>query len=933
MWSTFHNALSRATQSTHPQTKPLKKRARYGPSSFTGSAIGAQNQYNRKYKNNLHQTLSGGQVRSISNGASLQRQQRDERKGRDGAEPHQSQTIPERLTFFDSNTREFAETSRLPLAFFHDLSTLQEKVDRNGNDELAKQSHSSPTPLLEEQMALMKSVRELEEKLARAKASLQNSMRKKTRSERGQTALSSSKSESPAQILSGEDYKNLVDLYFYTHRSRFDPESPDSSPTPTFLEDYAFKLSEDFAPLEAYANFYSEDEGYESPLKEVEKTLKSRQIREISVMREFVDLLLDDYSSNPALFRAYKRLPQPGVAFLPRGTIRLFLQRMSTPWQKNQKSMIRYLSLIDDMQKANLPISRAEWASAVYLAGRSFARVTDAEVTTSFRLWKQMEQEAGVKAHNVTFNILFDIAVRANKYPLAQMVLKEMHDRGLRLNRLGRVSVIYYHGLRGDGDAVRKSYRDFVDAGEIVDTLVLNCVMAALFNAQEPTAAEQIYERMKSLHCETSRETRSDGKAAFYRRYPGPGSDIINRELAANALGRVLLPSARLKDLLPDQHKALQESMPLTPDHTTFRTMISYHANVSGNLNRITVLMNEMSEMFALPFQGIHYQLLFKGFALHGATMDPDATWSVKRLDLVWAACRNAVRDGLASRQRGKSVATPDPTLPSIRVVNDFQLEEDSARHGETGNLQQPKGLKPLGAWNEFVLDLAVFPRERRKHIERVHAELFDEEVVNRQPFLGHTILHSPRTGSPSPHQETYYPLGDRKLDLDEGEYVLPSPILAIDPTSKGGDLELPSLGPSQSPVPTASSTLAESHTSEPATDTPQDVTQPRLDSRPDEDDLHPSSLPDPDLNAEDIAESDGDVPPTPSSHQVHITRPMVCWLLRAYARCSGSRRQVEEVWNSVRKLWHTRDQNDREAVIRVLRRCLRDCDRYGPPL
>lgn len=824
--------------------------------------------------------------------------------------------------FFDDNTLQFARKSRLPFTFFLDLHELQEKVEQSGPELKHDQDEAqpdTPQPTLNEQMRLMKSMRELEEKLAKTRAKLSESLQVKPQEQEQQT--------SPV-LLSRDDFKGLVDLYYHTHHSRFDPESPDSSPTPTFLEDYVFKLSEDFAPPQAYADFYTNDEDYVSPLEEVEKTLKSRQLHEITVMRAFVDLLLDDHSSNAAVFRAYQRLPQPGVAFLPTGTIRVFLQRMSTPWQKNEKSMLRYLSLIDDMQKANLPISKSEWASAIYLAGRSFARVTEAEVNTSFRIWKQMEQEAGVVSHHVTFNILFDIAVRANKYPLAQMVLKEMHDRGLRLNRLGRVSVIYYHGLRQDGDAVRKAYRDFVDAGEIVDTLVLNCVMAALYNAQEPTAAEQIYERMKSLQLRTREEKCSDGTTALYRRYPGPGEDMIERELAANALGRVLLSAARLKHILPDNHRALQDSMPLAPDHVTFRTMISYHANVSGNLHRITVLMKEMSELFGLSFQTINYQLLFKGFALHGATMDPDATWNVQRLNMAWDACRNAIKDEQDTRRRARSSKPPDPTLPSIPAINDLSADSEQVQQEGQRATEQQIALKRLSAWNEFVIDLAVFPRERRKHIERIHAELFDEEPARTRPPIANPFLRSVQRGSPPPDQETYYPLGERKLDLEEGEYVLPPPTLAIDPSSQEVNQRIrnPSFS-NQSNMPMTQH-LANPNRHELTGDTGQNDT-----SHSSKDDLSVSR--DDRLDADQEDEDGEDMAPALSNlpYRAQANRPMVCWLLRAYSRSTGSRRQVEEVWNSVRKIWRPRDAKDRDAVVRVLRRCLRDCDRYGPPL
>ncbi|OCT54888.1 hypothetical protein CLCR_02743 [Cladophialophora carrionii] len=827
--------------------------------------------------------------------------------------------------FFESNTLEFARKSRLPLAFFHDLNVLHKNVGTKTAEQAKHDGPNSSQALLKEQMELMDSVRQLEEKLARAKISLSDSLRKTLETREQLPATSSSEAEHPKVVLSKGDYKNLVDLYFHTHTSRFDPESPHASPTPTFLEDYVFKLSEDFAPPQAYAEFY-EDEAYESPLKEVELMIQSRQLREVSAFKVFVDLLLDDRSSNAALFKAYKRLPQPGVAFLPKGTIRVFLQRMSTPWQKSEKSMIRYLSLIDDMQKANLPISRAEWASAIYLAGRSFSKVTDTEVHAAMRLWKQMEQEAGVKAHHVTFNILFDIAVRANKFPLAQTILKEMHDRGLHLNRLGRVSVIYYHGLRGDGDAVRKAYRDFVDAGEIVDTLVLNCVMAALYNAQEPAAAEQIYERMKSLHVNTRRETRDDGSTAYYRQYPGPGSEVIDRELAANSLHRTLLFSRRLKEILPEHHKALQEIIPLRPDHVTYRTMISYHANMSGNLNRITVLISEMSELFGLPLQSIHYQLLFKGFALHGATRNPDATWSLKRLNMAWDSCRQEIKDGQLARRRARMTADlSTPQLPSIRVINEAGTEEVPTRP-----INQ---FKRLSEWDNFVLDLAAFPRERRKHIERVHAELFDEEHEKKDRLIRNPFSRVPVKEAPPPKQEHYYPLGDMKLDEQEGEYVLPSPILAIDPSSaEFQDPFFPNRTSSEGPnSPSAFDTNEASADAELPDDDHSLLFNPNAGPSAE----GPPTQPDQarDTKREDEDERDSQPIPTNSKYQVEATRALVCWLLRAYANATGSRSQVEEIWNSVRKLWRSRDPNDQASVIRVLRRCLRNCDRYGPPM
>lgn len=835
--------------------------------------------------------------------------------------PANDETKPNPWDFFEPNALDFAKKSRLPIAFFHDVDNLKTLAVDGHSSNTKPEAKETPTPPegaeLEQQMKLVASIRSLEEKLAKAKMDLRGKIAaKSTLTE----PSSSSQANRKPIILSRDDYKNLVDLYFYSHRHRFDPESADESPTPTFIEDYSFKLSEDFAPPQAYEKFY-DDEYHEEPLKKIEENLRKRKLKEIAVFQVFIDLLANEYSSNSALFEAYQRLPKPGVSFLPTGTVRLFLQRMSTPWTKNESAMLRYLSLIDDMQEAHLPITRSEWGSAIYLAGRSFGRVTDEDMVRGLQIWQQMEQEAGVQSHHVTFNILFDLAVRSNKYPIAQKILKEMHSRGLRLNRLGRVSVIYYHGLRRDGDAVRKAYRDFVDAGEIVDTLVLNCVIASLLNAGEPSAAEQIYERMKSLYSQLDVSTTEDGRVVYFKRYPGTDDATIDRELASNSLGRVLLSAAHLKDVLPDHHKELQEIMPLVPDHKTFRAMISYHANESGNLDRIVVLMKEMTETFGLPLQSINFHLLFKGFAIHGGTTYPHAKWNIKRLKMVWEACLAAIRERNAYN-RSWHEQSPNQ-LPTVKEVNLMRNKTDPRlEEGKTGTDLPSKTFKRLSTWNDFVLDLALFPRERRKHIERIHSELFDDP--RRSPE---------RMVSLVAEQETYYPLGERVFDIEEGEYVLPPPAITIDPSRSKEDqkYDLPAADNTDDRTDALFKNQSFSSPFFPRTDAQADIGASQQgeasgNSRHErqEDDIGPL----------DPTEED-DKPPEPSwtPHQVRATRTLVCWIIRSFARCTGSRTEVERVYNEIRRVWRPHDEAEREAVLRVLQRSLYNCDLYGPPL
>ena len=796
--------------------------------------------------------------------------------GRCGSPENKSQRHTFKRGFFDSQAQRLSELSHLPQDFFDDVSRLQGKAQNPISDDDGWDSNetwpmqleppakggSMGKPALSKQLKLLSTVRELEEKLAQAKQGLETSLRPRPRPTTVIANSAASEGDDDSLTLTREDYKGLVDLYYYTHKNRFTPEAPDYSPTPTFLEDYNFMLSEDFAGPEAYANYYHDEEGYESPLKEIEQILKSRRLREVSVMQKFVELLIDNNSSNRALFEVYRKLPSPGVAFLPKGIIRVFLQRMSTPAVKTGGLMLRYLSLIDDMQKAKLSITRSEWSSAIYLAGRSFGKVTQSDMAHAFKLWREMEQDAGVKGSYVTFNILFDIAVRAGKYPIADGILREMHARGLRLNRLGRVSLIYYHGLRGDGDAVRKTYRDFVDAGEIVDTLVLNCVIASLMNAGEPAAAEQIYERMKDLQQRMIEKRRADGSDLIYKRYPRGGSVHMDEQLAGNSLGRVLLKASKLRSVLPAHHQELQDSMPLRPDYHTFKAMISYHANVSGDFNRLTVLMNEMIETFGIPMQAIHFQLLFKGFALHGMSRDPDSSWNAKRLELAWDACRSLIK-GIQQSTREPSHDKSLPSLPSAKAAE--MLEDDSLA------MQHPPTRRKASSWLKFALDIAVFPEERRQSIERVHAELFDQPKVqktrqNNSFFVGSSELLS--------SQEGHYSLGNSALDHEEGEYTLPSPGEAIHANNPLSDLI--------------------------HRDWRGDSNRPRNDHN--ERGNHPN--------------------------EVRLTRSCVCWLLRAYSRCT-SRERLERVWNSVRLLWHPENEEERQSVLRVLRRCLKDADVY----
>lgn len=346
-----------------------------------------------------------------------------------------------------------------------------------------------------------------------------------------------------------------------------------------------------------------------------------------SALAHLLKVLNRDDCTHEEAFEAYSALPFPGVSYLSSETCRLLFHRLSVLQKKSRASKMRYLSLVDDMKSANLPMVPGEWNSAIAFCGQCLTHITSGDVENALRMWTEMEQEASVKGGNVTFNILFDVAAKAGKFVLAEMILKEMEDRQLKYNRYSRNSFIFYHGLREDGDGVRRAYREYVEAGEIVDTVVLNTVITALIRAGEAAAAEQVYERMKRMH------TKQTGQIVPLGQW---------REI--RDLGRVLNRAARRFSKDPEKLRQVQEEQTITPDTQTYLHFVEYHASQTGEIRRIAALLAEMQHL-GLPMHGRIFTKLFKGFAYHGGVRY--TSWTRSRLEAVWASMLEASDEGL----------------------------------------------------------------------------------------------------------------------------------------------------------------------------------------------------------------------------------------------------------------------------------------------
>lgn len=344
-------------------------------------------------------------------------------------------------------------------------------------------------------------------------------------------------------------------------------------------------------------------------------------------------LLRDDETPQADVFETYKRLPAPGVVYLSTETIRAMLHHLAVNDRPTPVVMQRFLTVLDDMKTAHIHIIRSEWTTAIHLVGRAMGPVSTNELQAALQMWRDMEQRAGVKGGFVTMSVLFDIAVKSGKYELAETFYKEMQARKISLHRHFRVSMLYYHGILRNGNAVRRTYQELVNSGDIVDTVVLNSVIAALMRAGEPTAAEHVFERMKRLHAT--------------RTVSAPGHRFFNRKWRdRRSLGLYLTHEARqmLRNDEQDALKELQDYAPVAPDARTYGLLIRHHSAAAGNIDRVYELLQEM-RYNSVPLEGTIFITIFQGFARFGGVRY--SSWTRDRLEKFWKQFLKALQEGL----------------------------------------------------------------------------------------------------------------------------------------------------------------------------------------------------------------------------------------------------------------------------------------------
>ncbi|KAL1877599.1 hypothetical protein VTK73DRAFT_8508 [Phialemonium thermophilum] len=324
------------------------------------------------------------------------------------------------------------------------------------------------------------------------------------------------------------------------------------------------------------------------------------------------------------IYRIYRRLPEPRMSYVPSRLRHLLLRVLAQPRHKDFRAMLRYLAVVTDVKNSGIRLTRAEWNSAISFASKCVAAAGDEEVESALNLWREMEQSGGIRGNEVTFNVLFSVASKAGKFMLAERIYKEMENRGYTFTRYHYVSLIHFFGLKRDADGVRAAYRDMVNSKEIIDTVVLNCVISGLLRSGEADAAERVYERMKGT---------VQGSAQ------PPPRDYQHQKV----LTKLLMVSARTAEVRPDMEATFQARARLAPDLRTYRLLIHHYAVEVGDLSKVVQYLDDMKR-FHVPMSGAIFLMLFKGFYLHGG--HERSAWSAERLDGILKALFDALDRG-----------------------------------------------------------------------------------------------------------------------------------------------------------------------------------------------------------------------------------------------------------------------------------------------
>ncbi|KAI5813560.1 hypothetical protein BZA77DRAFT_268382 [Pyronema omphalodes] len=305
--------------------------------------------------------------------------------------------------------------------------------------------------------------------------------------------------------------------------------------------------------------------------------------------------------TNNQLFGAYYHLPGNRVSYLERITMERLLLRFTSVPIRTQDTMFQYLTILEDMRAAGIPLTREEWNQASSFVLRSMKYTTPEDLNLAVQMLHESDKNLPTpRADITTFNILLDGATCAGRLDMATSLLREIRDRNLQYDRFTYTTLMMYHAKSKNAPAVQTTYGDLVDAGEVVDTVILNALMTTLLDVGKEAEANGIYEYMKRVALATSEK---------------PSTKLLDWS-QARRIQRLL----KGRDILWAKAYFEEVGVRLAPDYISFHLWIHHYCRV-GDWGKVQYHIEDM-QLFSCPVDRNVYLSILKGFAWHGHTGD-----------------------------------------------------------------------------------------------------------------------------------------------------------------------------------------------------------------------------------------------------------------------------------------------------------------------
>lgn len=370
--------------------------------------------------------------------------------------------------------------------------------------------------------------------------------------------------------------------------------------------------------------------------------LMPKSLEDIESVAALNAAIISTHNTNEELFEVYSRLDN-GVGYLAEKPLYWLIKRFMSVPQRNRTAMHRYLSILEDMRRVDLNIYPAEWNQAINFVTRSYAATSRADVDLALAMWEERE---AVGIHDdcdaVTgFNILLSAASRASWDRLVHSLLQEISRRNISFNRYTHTTLITYYGYKKDVTSISAAYKRMVDAGEIIDTVVLNCIMSALIKAWKFPLAKHIFDWMLEHRTPAPPFIPTDFRTQT-RAYL-PHTPVLDwRQKRHNA--KTLLAATALKSYTSN----LQVS--LSPDMTTYHLILSHYCEFGYYTEAASILALQTEA--GIPWFKHTFVTLLKAFAWHGDRHpDPHNDWNKARLldiiEQLFAAWERTPKGGL----------------------------------------------------------------------------------------------------------------------------------------------------------------------------------------------------------------------------------------------------------------------------------------------